>query len=211
MSRIALGLSSGLVVACLAALCFLRSVSADPPTAEPSLPEAAVKKAPDAAAEKDKEQRPLTPTLSRREREAAAEKEGAAADKADAAADKEKDKHEEKVLREQSIYIPYEKLRKVFEKEGRGVFLPYQEFQELWQAARDKTAPRAESLPPVAALITEAENEATVAKDVVRVKATLKIEVLAEGWQEIPLGLADAAITSAKIGGQPGPARSARP
>ena len=202
MSRIALGLSSGLVVACLLVSCLLRPVSADPPTAEPSLPEAAVKKAPDAAAEKDKPQRSLAPTLSRREREAAVE-EGAAADKADAAADKEKDKHEEKVLREQSIYIPYEKLRKVFEKEGRGVFLPYQEFQELWQAARDKTAPHAESQPPVAALITEAENEATVAKDVVRVKATLKIEVLAEGWQEIPLGLGDAAITSAKVSGQP--------
>ena len=87
--------------------------------------------------------------------------------------------------------------------EGRGVFLPYQEFQALWQAARDKTAPQAEPQPPVPSLITEAENEATVAKDVVRVKATLKIEVLAEGWQEIPLGLGDAAITSAKLDGQP--------
>ena len=167
MSRIALGLSSGLVVACLLFSCLPRPVSADPPAAEPSPPDTAVKKAPEATA------------------------------------DKEADKHEEKALREQNIYIPYEKLRQVFEKEGRGVFLPYEKFQELWQAARDKTAPRAESQPPVGALITEIENEATVAKDVVRVKATLKIEVLAEGWHEIPLGLADAAITSAKIGGQP--------
>ena len=40
------------------------------------------------------------------------------------------------VLQEQSIYIPYEKLREVFEREGRGVFLPYDQFQALWQAAR---------------------------------------------------------------------------
>jgi hypothetical protein len=109
----------------------------------------------------------------------------------------------EKSIHEQDIYIPYEKLRQVFEKHGRGVFLPYEKFQELWQAAQDKTKPTAEPKPPVGALITEIENEATVEKDVVRVKAKLKIEVLAEGWNEIPLRLADAAITSATLGGQP--------
>ena len=39
-------------------------------------------------------------------------------------------------LREQTIYIPYENLRKTFEKEGRGVFLPYEKFRKLWDAAR---------------------------------------------------------------------------
>ena len=107
------------------------------------------------------------------------------------------------VLREQTIYIPYEKLRKVFEKEGRGVFLPYEKFRELWEAAREKTEPAVGPKPPVGAVITEAEHEATVSKDVVSVKAVLKIDLLTEGWHEIPLRLADAAITSATIGGQP--------
>ena len=44
-------------------------------------------------------------------------------------------------IREQSIYIPYEKLREVFEREGRGVFLPYDRFMALWKAARDADAP----------------------------------------------------------------------
>ena len=39
-------------------------------------------------------------------------------------------------LREQTIYVPYDKLRETFEKTGRGVFIPYDRFQELWQAAR---------------------------------------------------------------------------
>jgi len=106
-------------------------------------------------------------------------------------------------LREQSIYIPYEKLRKTFEKEGRGVFLPYEKFRELWQAAQDKKELAAEPKPPVGALITEIDNEAVVGKDVVRVKAVAKIEVLAEGWSEVPLRLSDAAITEATLGGQP--------
>ena len=81
------------------------------------------------------------------------------------------DARSDKSLREQDIYIPYEKLRQVFEKHGRGVFLPYEKFEELWRAAQDKTRPAAEPRPPVGAVITEIENEAAVAKDVVRVKA----------------------------------------
>ncbi len=50
------------------------------------------------------------------------------------AAEKEKSFHEE------TIYIPYDRLKKVFEKEGRGVFLPYEKFQELWKAARGQGA-----------------------------------------------------------------------
>ena len=118
----------------------------------------------------------------------------------DAAKDREK---KAQSIREQNIYIPYEKLRQVFEKQGRGVFLPYEKFQELWQAAQEKTHPVAELKPPVGALITEIANEATVEKDVVRVKAKLKIEVLAEGWIEIPLRLSDAAITAATLEGKP--------
>jgi autotransporter-associated beta strand protein len=113
------------------------------------------------------------------------------------------DKKADRKILEQDIYIPYEKLRQVFEKQGRGVFLPYEKFQELWRAAQDKTQPAAEVKPPVGALITEIENSATVEKDVVRVKARVKIEVLAEGWNEIPLRLNDAAITSATVAGQP--------
>lgn len=111
-------------------------------------------------------------------------------------------KAEDKAIREQSIYIPYEKLRQVFEKEGRGVFLPYEKFQELWKAAREHDKPTVEPKPPVPALITEISNEADVEKDVVRVKAKLKIEILAEGWHEIPLRLADCAITQATVGGK---------
>jgi len=110
---------------------------------------------------------------------------------------------EAEVLREQSIYIPYEKLREVFEKEGRGVFLPYEKFQELWKAARAKTAPPPEAKPPVDALVTEVSAVATVSEDVVTVEATVRIEVLKEGWVEVPLRLGDVALTGATLGQEP--------
>src|SRR5688572_21255232 len=56
-------------------------------------------------------------------------------------------------LREQAIYIPYTKLRAIFEKDGRGVFVPYDQFQELWKAARAATRRLEEYKPPIGALI----------------------------------------------------------
>jgi hypothetical protein len=106
-------------------------------------------------------------------------------------------------LREQDIYIPYDKLRAVFEKHGRGVYLPYEKFEELWKAAQDKTRPAALPKPPVGAVITEIESEATIAKDVVQVTAHLKIDLLSEGWHEVSLRLADAAIAKATIKNEP--------
>jgi hypothetical protein len=104
------------------------------------------------------------------------------------------------VIREQTIYIPYEKLRKTFEKEGRGVFLPYEKFRELWDAAREATRPPDKEKAPLGAVITEIDNEADVAGDVMRVKARLSIDLLAPGWHEVALRLPDAAITSATLG-----------
>ena len=68
-------------------------------------------------------------------------------DSPDAAKSKDDAAAQEKSIREQDIYIPYDKLRQVFEKHGRGVFLPYDKFQELWKAAQDKTQPAAEVKP----------------------------------------------------------------
>jgi hypothetical protein len=106
-------------------------------------------------------------------------------------------------LREQTIYIPYSKLRETFEKEGRGVYLPYDQFQELWKKARQADQPAIDKRPPAGVLITDIESEATVERDVMVVRAKLKLEVLGEGWQEASLRLTDAAIRSAKIGDEP--------
>ena len=110
---------------------------------------------------------------------------------------------DDKSLREQTIYIPYDKLRQVFEQSGRGVFLPYDKFQELWLAARRATLRPTDTKPPVGAVITAIESEATASKSVVHVRARLTIEVLGQGWQSIPLRLSDSAITAATLGHEP--------
>ncbi|MCE9605147.1 MAG: hypothetical protein K8U03_09635 [Planctomycetia bacterium] len=109
----------------------------------------------------------------------------------------------EQTLKEQTIYIPYTKLREIFETEKRGVFLPYDKFQELWRAARENQPVVPDVKPPVATLISEVLNEAVVSRDVVKVSAKIKLEILGTGWHSVSLRLRDAAITSAKLDGKP--------
>ncbi len=108
---------------------------------------------------------------------------------------------------QRAVYIPYNRLREVFEKDGRGVFLPYSEYQRLWDAAHVKP-PRIRSTSPVDALITSADSQAVIEQDVVRVTANLSIELLKKGWLKIPLNLADVAIQSATIDDQPARVRN---
>jgi hypothetical protein len=109
-----------------------------------------------------------------------------------------------KPWRDISIYIPYDKLHKLFEKEGRGVYVTYEKFQELLKAAQAAgAAKQAEGKLPVESLITSIENEANVGRDVVLVKSKLSIELLSPGWTRLPLRLGDSAIRSARIAGEP--------
>ena len=113
--------------------------------------------------------------------------------------EKSTDTEIQKPPREQTIYVPYEKIRNTFEKEGRGVFIPYERFQELWKAAREAQNKPPVAKPPTPAVITEADSEATVNKEVVQVKARLKIDLLESGWITVPLRLNGAGIISASL------------
>ena len=109
---------------------------------------------------------------------------------------------DENSINEQTIYIPYDKLREVFERDGRGVFLPYDKFQKLWNEARANQPKKTDLNAPLGALITDIESVATLGKEIVNVDAKIKVELLREGWHRVPLRLNDAAIRSATIGDQ---------
>ena len=76
---------------------------------------------------------------------------------------------EDKPAREQTIYIPYAKLRQIFEKEGRGVFVPTTSFSGCGRRPATRRKKIEDYKPPVAALIAEIESEATVSRDVMTV------------------------------------------
>src|SRR5262245_39374079 len=83
------------------------------------------------------------------------------------------------------VYVPFKDLQKVFEKEGQGVFLPYAEFRALWDKAY--RMPDDPARPPVAFAVRSAEYAGLATGESIRFTAKLEVEVLAQGWQRIPL------------------------
>jgi len=102
------------------------------------------------------------------------------------------------------VYVPYEKLRSVFEADKQGVFLPYDEFQRLWRAARQSPAAVGEA--PASYLISSARFTGKVDTELARMQLELVVDILGDGWVEVPIGLGDVAVSAvAAPAGKPAP------
>ncbi|NLZ01815.1 MAG: hypothetical protein GXY25_14910, partial [Pirellulaceae bacterium] len=97
---------------------------------------------------------------------------------------------------EHVIYLPYEKLRDVFEKEDSSIVLPYGQFLEMWnRLVRPERPP---TQPPASGVITRADYKGAVSGQLARLEATLDLESLSDEWARLPLQFGDAAIASAR-------------
>jgi hypothetical protein len=95
------------------------------------------------------------------------------------------------------VYVPYDKLKGVFEKEQQGVFLSYKEFQRLWRAAQDK--PAAVSEAPFEYLISTARFRGDVKEEIATLRLELTLDILNDGWVQVPLGLGEVAVSEATL------------
>lgn len=95
------------------------------------------------------------------------------------------------------VYVPYKELKGVFETEDQGVFLPYKEFQRLWRAAQGK--PDAVTEAPFEYLISTARFHGDVKEKIATMRLELTIDILSEGWVQVPLGLGEVAVSAATI------------
>ncbi len=101
------------------------------------------------------------------------------------------------VTKEQTIYVPFEKLEDVFGKEERGVFLPYREFLEMWNRLNLPEKLK-KTEPPVEGVLAAANYAGAVTGDVAQIKAKLSFEALKEGWSKLALGTGELSIAEAK-------------
>ncbi|MBM4091779.1 MAG: hypothetical protein FJ276_20485 [Planctomycetes bacterium] len=100
------------------------------------------------------------------------------------------------LLQEHIIYIPFEKLREVFEKQDSSIVLPYAQFLEMWNRL---TQGKPADVPlPVHGVISRAEYAGTVQGERVLLDVSLDIEALTAGWARIPVTFGEAAIGSAQ-------------
>ncbi len=106
-----------------------------------------------------------------------------------------------KLTGDQKIYVPFKNLKDVFEKEGQGVFVPFKEFQRLWEANLDQRPVPAK--PPVPWLVTRAAYEGAVDGDLAMVTAKIEFETFGAGWSAVPLSFGGIALGTAMLGDRP--------
>ncbi len=104
------------------------------------------------------------------------------------------------VIREQTVYVPYTKLKDVFEKEGRGIFLPYEEFLKLWRAANPAPNPVEPVGPPAEAVVQSSPYKGKVIGDLALFEVSYHVEALKEGWGLVKLPLSGVAVESVDLG-----------
>lgn len=101
--------------------------------------------------------------------------------------------------RERTVYVPYEELEKIFQDGGRGVFLPYREFLELWGELNLKR--EKDEKAPTDGVVSRAEYTGKVEDGTLTLDAKITVESFQKGWVSLPFGAADmAGIGEAETG-----------
>lgn len=101
------------------------------------------------------------------------------------------------VTKEQTIFVPFEKLEEVFGKQDQGIFLPYREFLEMWNKVNlPETLKKKE--PPVEGVLAGAAYVGKVEGDVATIQAKLTFEALKQGWSKLAIGAPGLPIAQAK-------------
>ncbi len=101
------------------------------------------------------------------------------------------------ITREQTIYIPFNKLEDVFEDKGKGVFLPYREFLEMWNKLNLPEVVK-HTEPPIEGVLASAHYTGKVEGDVANLHGSLAFEALKKGWSKLKLGAPGLALAEAK-------------
>ncbi|MHC4862069.1 MAG: hypothetical protein ACYTDY_18470, partial [Planctomycetota bacterium] len=102
----------------------------------------------------------------------------------------------------ETVYVPYNPTNPDLDAGGK-VFIPFERFRELWNAAHPDRRIDSPEQAPVPWLLTGAGYEGSVEEETVRLRATYDLVVLSEGWLEVALPLAPAVVDEALVDGEP--------
>jgi hypothetical protein len=117
-----------------------------------------------------------------------------------AAQDVSKDK--DKIEKRKTVYVPYDKLDEIFEKNDRGIYMSYKEFLELLSKANKKQIVQRPKIdrPPADWVLVSAGYGGEVSNKVARFSGVFAIEVLKKkGWIEVPLGIDNIAFSRVRV------------
>ena len=107
--------------------------------------------------------------------------------------------------RERRIYVPYDELEKVFQDGGKGVFLPYREFLDLWNELTLKREDEKDKPPPTDGVVSKADYTGHVEGQTLVLDAKISVESFKKGWSSLVLstnaltGIAEASLGKAVL------------
>jgi hypothetical protein len=110
---------------------------------------------------------------------------------------------EKRVLTEQQVFVPFDKMDEALAARGQGVFIPHSDFLTLWEEATRKEPDPVPPVPPVDAAVVSASYEGTVEDEVVRFRGKLRISALKKEWGRLRLEFGGVALTSISLDGEP--------
>lgn len=99
---------------------------------------------------------------------------------------------------EKAYYVPFEKFDQVFERTGRGIFLPYEEFLELWDA-KHGTSDEPDAAPPTDVVLRGGSYLGGISGELANFQVTYQIESLVDDWTEVTLPLQGVAVEFAEL------------
>ncbi|MBI2191254.1 MAG: hypothetical protein HYU36_04650 [Planctomycetes bacterium] len=102
----------------------------------------------------------------------------------------------------QTFYVPYDPKKPDFQKPIDKIYLPEEDFFDLWERAVPDALPP-EKKPLVAYTLGNAAYRGRVEADLAVFDAQFEIETLADGWTEIPLPLSGVALREARVDDRP--------
>ena len=91
------------------------------------------------------------------------------------------------------IYLPYKNLDEALKNQNSTVVVPLKEYLKLQEEVRAAQAQRT-TKSPVSAVITSAIYNADIEKSIARIKADFTVQVLTDGWAQVPLNFGAAAV-----------------
>ncbi|HZU98953.1 MAG TPA: hypothetical protein VFF73_19755, partial [Planctomycetota bacterium] len=95
------------------------------------------------------------------------------------------------------VYVPYDPDHP--EKKTDKVFVPDDVYEQLWRKAHPEAKSTEKPTPPAPYAMSSVNYEGAVSAQGLKLNATFRVQVLQEGWVEVPLGLEGASILSQTI------------
>jgi hypothetical protein len=99
------------------------------------------------------------------------------------------------------VYVPFDQLDVVLDRDGKGVMLPRKEFETLYQKAHAARKSRLQL--PRGIVLSNVQYDARIAGDQLLVTATVEFTQFTPGWQILSLPLKGLAVERATLNGQP--------